>query len=70
MGSRSRRVGEEKVADSYGGEGGKEEERWNREGLLLIRHGFQSVDKGQCLKESTPDERWCWDTPLNGLGGI
>lgn len=47
MGSGSRRVGEEEVTDSYGGEGGKEEERWNREGLLLISHSFQSVDSGQ-----------------------
>ena len=47
MGSRSRRVGEEEVADSYGGEGGKEEKRWNREGLLLIRHGFRGMDRVQ-----------------------
>ena len=47
MGSSTRRVGEEEVTDSYCGEGGEEEERWNREGLLLIRHDFQGVDRGK-----------------------
>ena len=46
MGSSSRRVGEEEVADSYGGEGGKKEEGWNREGLLLIGHGFRVWTEG------------------------
>ena len=40
-GSGSRGVGEEEVAYSYGSEGGKKKERWDREGLLLIRHGFR-----------------------------
>lgn len=41
-GSGSRGVGEEEVADSYGSEGGKEKERGDREGLLLIRHDFRA----------------------------
>ena len=46
MWSSSRRVGEEEVADSYGSEGGKEEERRNREGLLLIGHGSRVWTEG------------------------
>ena len=42
----SRGVGEEEVADSYGSEGGKEKKRWDREGLLLIRHGFRVWTEG------------------------